>query len=153
MKWKFLPWYPKSPCPHVTLLLLTHTKGTFDLGYISKPYYFHLQSLPQAGCLYFSYFTVCVVCSVISLCNPTDCTSPESSVRGVFQARILGWVAISYSRGFLDAGVHLHWQADSLPCATREALGWKQMKIEPNTDKAGTECLFVGLPNCLMYFN
>ena len=28
-----------------------------------------------------------------------DCSSPGSSVHGIFQARILDWVAISYSRG------------------------------------------------------
>ena len=34
-----------------------------------------------------------------TLCDPTDCSPPGSSVHGVFQARILGWVAISSSRG------------------------------------------------------
>ena len=33
------------------------------------------------------------------LCNPMDCSLPGSSVHGIFQARILGWVAISFSRG------------------------------------------------------
>ena len=32
-------------------------------------------------------------------CSPLDCSSPGSSVHGIFQARILSWVAISYSRG------------------------------------------------------
>ena len=31
--------------------------------------------------------------------KPMDCSLPGSSVRGIFQARILEWVAISYSRG------------------------------------------------------
>ena len=30
-------------------------------------------------------------------CNPMDCSPPDSSVRGFFQARILEWVAISFS--------------------------------------------------------
>ena len=34
-----------------------------------------------------------------ALCDLVDCSPPGSSVRGVFQARILEWVAISYSRG------------------------------------------------------
>ena len=34
-----------------------------------------------------------------TLGNPLDCSLPGSSVRGLFQARILEWVAISYSRG------------------------------------------------------
>ena len=33
------------------------------------------------------------------LCNSMDCSRTSSSVHGIFQARILEWVAISYSRG------------------------------------------------------
>ena len=33
----------------------------------------------------------------VALCNPLDCSPPRSSVPGVFQARILEWVAISSS--------------------------------------------------------
>ena len=35
----------------------------------------------------------------LTLCHPMDCSSPGSSVRGIFQARILDRVAISFSRG------------------------------------------------------
>ena len=34
-----------------------------------------------------------------TLCNPMDCSPPGSSVQGTFQARVLEWVAISFSRG------------------------------------------------------
>ena len=34
-----------------------------------------------------------------TLCDPMDCSLPGSSVHGIFQARILEWVAISFSRG------------------------------------------------------
>ena len=37
--------------------------------------------------------------SRLTLCDPTDCSPPGSSVRGIFQARILEWVVISYSTG------------------------------------------------------
>ena len=37
--------------------------------------------------------------AMVTLCNPVDCNSPGSSVYGVFQARILKWVAISFSSG------------------------------------------------------
>ena len=33
-----------------------------------------------------------------TLCDPMDCSPPGSSIRGIFQARILEWVAISFSR-------------------------------------------------------
>ena len=36
----------------------------------------------------------------IMLYDPTDCSLTVSSVRGIFQARILEWVAISSSRGY-----------------------------------------------------
>ena len=35
----------------------------------------------------------------LTLCNPVDCTLPGSSVHGILQARILEWIAISFSRG------------------------------------------------------
>ena len=34
-----------------------------------------------------------------TLCNPVDCSLPGSSDHGIFQARVLEWVAISFSRG------------------------------------------------------
>ena len=37
--------------------------------------------------------------SHLTLCDPMDCSLPGSSVHGSFQARILEWVAISYSKG------------------------------------------------------
>ena len=40
---------------------------------------------------------VCQSCP--TLCDPMDCSPPGSSVHGILQARILEWVAISFSRG------------------------------------------------------
>ena len=37
--------------------------------------------------------------SILTLCDPMDCGPPGSSVHGILQARILEWVAISFSRG------------------------------------------------------
>ena len=34
-----------------------------------------------------------------TLCDPMDSSPPGSSVHGIFQARILEWIAISFSRG------------------------------------------------------
>ena len=39
-----------------------------------------------------------------TLCNPMDCSRPDSSVHGILQARILGWVAISFSKGSSQSG-------------------------------------------------
>ena len=35
----------------------------------------------------------------LTLCNPIDCSPPGSSVYGIFQARIVEWVAMSSSKG------------------------------------------------------
>ena len=40
-----------------------------------------------------------VVQLYLTLCDPVDCSPPCSSVHGILQARILEWVAISFSRG------------------------------------------------------
>ena len=37
--------------------------------------------------------------SRVRLCDPVDCSLLSSSVHGILQARILEWVAISFSRG------------------------------------------------------
>ena len=37
--------------------------------------------------------------SCLTLCDPKDCNLPGSSVHGMFQARMLEWVAVSSSRG------------------------------------------------------
>ena len=34
-----------------------------------------------------------------TLCDPMDCSLSGSSVHGIFQARVLQWIAISFSRG------------------------------------------------------
>ena len=37
--------------------------------------------------------------SILSLCDPTDCRLPGSSVHGILQARIPEWTAMPSSRG------------------------------------------------------
>ena len=65
--------------------------------------------------------TTCVCAqSCLTLCNSVDYSLPGSSVHGIFQARILEWVAIPFSRGSFghrDQGSNpclLHWQVNSL---------------------------------------
>ena len=48
----------------------------------------------ENGCMSAHSVVLC-----LTLCDPTDCSSPGSSVHGVLQARILEWVAMSFSRG------------------------------------------------------
>ena len=49
-------------------------------------------------------YCMCCVCakslqSCPTLCDPVDCSLPGSSVDRILQAKILEWVAISFSRG------------------------------------------------------
>ena len=59
--------------------------------------------------------------SHVQLCDPMECCSPGSSVHGILHARVLEWVAIFTSRGYLDPGMEPGspevpaLQADSLP--------------------------------------
>ena len=40
-----------------------------------------------------------------TLCDPLDCSPPGASVHGIFQARILEWVAMPSSRGSSQPGI------------------------------------------------
>ena len=42
---------------------------------------------------------VLVAQSWLTLCDPMDCSTPFSSIHGILQARVLEWIAISFSRG------------------------------------------------------
>ena len=42
--------------------------------------------------------------SCLTLCNPIDGSPPGSSVHGIFQARVLEWVAIAFSGNAGDLG-------------------------------------------------
>ena len=41
----------------------------------------------------------------LTLCDPMDCSPPDSSVHGIFQARILEWVTFSPPGDFSDPGI------------------------------------------------
>ena len=67
------------------------------------------------------------------LCDPMNCSLPGSSVHGIFQARVLEWGAISFSRGSSQPRdrTQVSWIADRhfTVWATREAQTYK---IVPN---------------------
>ena len=59
--------------------------------------------LVKKGFLYywfsgFFHFMKVKSLSRVTLCDPVDCSPPGSSVHGILPARILEWVAISFSR-------------------------------------------------------
>ena len=70
-------------------------------------------------------------------CDSMDCSLPDSSVHGIFQARILEWVAISFSR---RSSRHRDWtQVSRIICrcftvwATREVNSVKPGTCPPST--------------------
>ena len=77
-------------------LELDGTTDSFQIGKGERQGYILSSSL-------FNLYTECVCVLVAqscpTLCDPMDCNPPGSSVHEIFQARILEWVAISFSRG------------------------------------------------------
>ena len=72
--------------------------------------------------------TECLRAQLLQSCptqwDPIDCSPPGSSVHGILQARVLEWVAISFSRGSSRptdwtcvSSIYMHWQVGSLPLA------------------------------------
>ena len=53
------------------------------------------------------WLCLCYAWSFQTLCHPMDHSSPGSSVHGINQARILKWVAISYSRESSQSYINL----------------------------------------------
>ena len=68
--------------------------------------------------------------SVISKSSdPTDCSPPGSSVHGILQARILEWVAMSFSRGSSRT-------EPGSPALQADFTGWATREIRKKKDKA-----------------
>ena len=63
-----------------------------------------LLGLVSSGMGLLASWDITFICAQLYLtfCNPMDCSLPGSSDHGIFQARILEWVAISYSRGSMS---------------------------------------------------
>ena len=66
----------------------------------SSPGFFFLLKIMRLNEMMTKIF-ICikVLVSCVQLCDPMDCSLPDSSFHGIFQARILEWVAIPFSRG------------------------------------------------------
>ena len=80
----FLPTWDTQHSLHVLQFLCRYVR---NLGFFSRTL------LPG--------LTMWVWVSCVQLCDPMNCNLPGSSVHGIFQARILEWVATSFSRSGL----------------------------------------------------
>ena len=68
----------------------------FDYLYVNRQF-----GASMSWLLWIMLLWTCVLVAqlCLTLCEPMDCSLPGSSVHGIFQARILDWVAISFSKG------------------------------------------------------
>ena len=58
--------------------------------------------------------------SCLTLCDSMDCSPPGSSIHGIFQARILEWVAIPFSRRWSQSRDRTH--VSSIFCIGKQIL-------------------------------
>ena len=82
-----------------------------------------------------------------TLCDPTDCSPPASSVPGISQARILDWVAFPISREYSrprdrNQVSYVSW-IGRRKLYLQHHLGspGKQLGVAANTDEASFTCL------------
>ena len=80
MEQEYLSWKPE---PHAHLCLLMSSFPTWVKSHIR-----HLHLMTESE----------VAQSCPPLCDSMDCSLPGSYVHGIFQARVLEWIAISFSR-------------------------------------------------------
>ena len=90
--------------------IFTRTKQVGPGGYQRPRVSSYEVSAEKQAMLDTEFVLSCWMCaksrqSCPTLCNPMDCSPPGSSVHGIFQARILESVAISYSSGLPNPGI------------------------------------------------
>ena len=95
------------------------------------------------------YFDTICDCSVVQLypilCDPMDYNPPGSSIHGMSQAKILEWVAISFSRGSsqprdqtcFGRWMLYHW-------VTREAFNLEPLYYNFTLELGEHQCYFIG---------
>ena len=70
-----------------------------------------------------------IVVTRMDFYNPMDCSLPGSSIRGIFQARVLEWIAIAFSKARLLPTSLLH---------RRGLLGLpRSLELSPSVESCG----------------
>ena len=90
-------------------MLITYYSKMADYTFANRDEIFIFFSLPdpsrfwllQLSPLWTRWLTAIQICAQFcpTLCDPMECSLPNSSVHGILQTRIVEWVAISVSRG------------------------------------------------------
>ena len=120
--------------------------------------------------------------SRLTLCDPMDSSLPGSSVHGIFQARVLEWVAISFSKGsswprdrtqvsrIVDrrfavwATRELHESSSICPlkrmteahtvwCPTYTLAWWECVLFSPDSEETVSSCTWSGCEVYKVYFS
>ena len=71
----------------------THLSSKFILSLFTLLNLNFLSKYKRVSCMRAKSFQSC-----LTLCDPIDCSTPGSSIHGIFQARILEWFAMPSSR-------------------------------------------------------
>ena len=82
------------------LLTMNAVLSRMILSFYAKKIYVYLSQLVSEEVKSSELAQLCP-----TLCDPVDCTLPGSSVHGILQAKILEWVAISFSRRSSNPGI------------------------------------------------
>ena len=84
----------------VTLRFCLAVDKASRCGHLTVCNYIYKNILPILFSQFHEFVHVCVLHfqSCWTLCDPMDCGPPDSSVHGIFQARILEWVAMPSSK-------------------------------------------------------
>ena len=94
-----LAWRRKSEVKNIRLNFNTLGEDT-PIGWLKNCFTAHVPPCIISVRLGLNWnYKVLVAQSCITLCGPMDCRPLGYSVHRIFQARILKWVAISFSRG------------------------------------------------------
>ena len=101
------PWHPDSASGwHLLWCKLTNRRDSPSHLWAAPWAPLHHGNSENLGSPLFSELNIPILCVCVliqscpTLCNPVDCSPSGSSVHGVYQARILEWVTIFFSRGY-----------------------------------------------------
>ena len=86
----------------------------------------HWSGLPFPSPMHESESEVAQSCPTLS--DPMDCSLPGSSVRGIFQSRVLEWGAIAFSNTYLLNGLKKIHDCDSLTIDIFFTVTWTPFK-------------------------
>ena len=65
-----------------------------------------------------------------TLCDPMNCSLSDFSVHGIFQARVLEWIAVAFSHSKMLGGAKLHIETNLIP-----ARDVQRAQTDPRTQR------------------